>query len=165
MYRLANQTDSPYLSNIGRLADVIAAIQVLGTYKFYKCDFAEWADRICGDPARAGHWRKVLEDHPEFFRLDSRRERASLVWRRQHQKLFDVDLAKSISRAEFDALDDERKKRISRLALSSDEISTLVDTAINLHQRVMENRKDQRWLITALIGLLGVVLGAWIARS
>lgn len=163
MYRLVNQTDSPYLSNVGRLADVIAAIQVLGTYKFYKCDFAEWSDRICGDSARADHWRKVLEDHPEFFRLDSRRERASLVWRRQHQKLFDVDLAQSISRREFDALDDERRKRISRLPLSSDEISTLVDTAINLHQRVLENRKDQRWLITALIGLLGVILGAWIS--
>lgn len=29
-------TNSPYLSDLNRLADVIAAIQVMGTYKFYK---------------------------------------------------------------------------------------------------------------------------------
>lgn len=145
------------------MADVIAAIQVLGVYKFYKCDFAEWSDRISGDPTKENHWRTVFENHPEFFRLDSKRERASLVWRRQHQKLFDVDRANSISRAEFDVLDDEGKKRISRLPLSSEEIATLVDAAINLHQRLLENRKDQRWFVTALIGLLGVALGAGIS--
>jgi hypothetical protein len=162
MYRLVDQTDSPYLSNTARLADVIAAIQVLSVYKFYKCDFKEWADRISGDPGKAVHWKRVFEEHPEFFRLDSRRERASLVWRRQHQKLFDVDLATSITRAEFDTLDEGKRTRISRLPLSSDEIATLVDAAINLHQRALENKKDQRWLITALIALLGVVIGAFI---
>jgi len=37
---------SPYLNDTGRLADVIAAIQAMGTYKFYKLDFEGWADRI-----------------------------------------------------------------------------------------------------------------------
>jgi hypothetical protein len=163
MYRLVNVTDSPYLLYNGRLGDVIAAIQVLGTYKFYKSSFEEWADRISGDTKQADSWRKVFEDHPEFFRLDSKRERASLVWRRQHQKLFDVDRAQTISRADFDMLSDEQKKRVSRLPLSSSEIETLINTAINLHSRALESRQDQRWLVTALIGLLGVIVGAWIA--
>ena len=81
---------SPYLAD-GRLADVIAALQATATYKFYKLDFARWADRIVGEKAKANHWRKVFEEHPEFFRLDSDRRRASLVWRRQHQKRYDVD--------------------------------------------------------------------------
>jgi hypothetical protein len=33
-------SESPYLPNSGRLADVIAAIQAMGTYKFYKLTFA-----------------------------------------------------------------------------------------------------------------------------
>jgi hypothetical protein len=163
MYRLVKQSDSPYLLHDDRLGDVIAAIQTLGTYKFYKLDFADWADRICGDVKQADHWRKLFEEHPEFFRLDSKRERPSLVWRRQHQKLFNVDLGAAMSRDEYNNLDDEQKKRISRLPLSSGEIETLVNTAINLHNRALESRKDQRWWVTAVIGLAGVLLGAWIS--
>ena len=56
---------SPYLINNNRLADVIAAIQVIGSYRFYKLDFAEWSNRISGDESKADYWRKVLEEHPE----------------------------------------------------------------------------------------------------
>jgi hypothetical protein len=38
--------ESAYLANSGRLADVIVAIQAMGTYKFYKLSFEGWADRI-----------------------------------------------------------------------------------------------------------------------
>jgi hypothetical protein len=64
-------TNSPYLSDLNRLADVIAAIQVMGTYKFYKLDFKGWADRISGQSSNADYWRIIFEEHPEFFRLDS----------------------------------------------------------------------------------------------
>ena len=154
--------DSAYLENDKRLADVIAAIQTLAIYKFYKLDFAGWADRITGDPALAFHWKRVFEQHPEFFRLDSKRERASLVWRRQHQKLFHVDLGKEISRQEYLALSSEEKLRVSRTSLDSTEITALIDTAIKLYGQALESRKDQRWLLTALLTLLGVVLGAAI---
>ena len=62
---------NPYTNNPNRLADVIAAIQVMGTYKFYKLEFSSWADRIAGDETNGVYWKKVFEDHPEFFRLDS----------------------------------------------------------------------------------------------
>jgi hypothetical protein len=75
--------DDPYLDNPQRLADVIAAIQAMGTYKFYKLTFKGWAERIVADESEAEHWKTVFEDHPEFFRLDTDREKASLVWRRQ----------------------------------------------------------------------------------
>lgn len=71
---------SPYIKNNQRLADVVAAIQVMGTYKYYKLDFEGWADRISGDSNQAEYWEKVFEEHPEFFRLDSKRKKASLVW-------------------------------------------------------------------------------------
>lgn len=158
------KVDSPYLENEKRLADVIAAIQTLATYKFYKLPFSGWADRITGDAKQEYHWKYVFEQHPEFFRLDSKRERASLVWRRQHRKLFHVDLGKEITRQEFLALSDQEKDRVSRTPLDSGEITALIDTAIKLYGQALESRKDQRWLITALLTLLGVVLGAGIAQ-
>ncbi len=153
---------SPYLKENDRLADVIAAIQAMGTYKFYKLDFAGWSDRISGDDSMADHWRQVFQDHPEFFRLDSKKERASLVWRRQHQKLFDVDKEEKIKREDFKVLDDKQKKRISRMPLESSELDTLINTAINLHSRALEYKRDTRWWVTGAIGLIGVILGAII---
>jgi hypothetical protein len=161
--------ESPYLVDNDRLADVIAAIQTLGTYKFYKLTFAAWADRITGDEGKADHLQKVFEDHPEFFRLDSKRERASLVWRRQHQKVFNVDTEQKVSPEVYDALSQDQKSRVSRTPLGSSELAILINTAIDLHSRALERKQDTRWwitgaigLVTGVIGLVGVIVGAYI---
>lgn len=157
------KTDSPYLFPPNRLADVIAAIQAMATYKFYKLPFDGWADRISGDPSKGGSWKKVFEEHPEFFRLDSQREKASLVWRRQYPKLFHVDREQRLSPEEYSTLNPEEKLRVSRNALSASDIKTLVDTAVNLHSRALEEKKDSRWwlaLVSAGGALVGSLLGA-----
>ncbi len=156
------KANSPYLQNEKRLADVIAAIQTLATYKFYQLTFAQWADRITDDLAQAAHWKQVFEQHPEFFRLDSTREKVSLVWRRQHHKLYHIDLDKNISKQEYWQLSDEEKEKVTRTPLNSSEITALIDAAIKLYSQQLENRNDQRWLGTSLLALLGVVLGAVI---
>ena len=153
---------SPYLNEPNRLAEVLSAIQVMGTYKFYKLDFSGWADRINGDKNQADHWKKIFEEHPEFFRLDVGRERASLVWRRTYTKHYDVDREEKISRAEFFQLSDEQKTRISRRPLTNSDISTLISAAIQLHSRALEHQQDKRWWISGVVGLLGVLLGAFI---
>jgi hypothetical protein len=157
---------SPYLDNPQRLADVIAAIQAMGTYKFYKLPFDGWADRITADKSQADHWRRIFEEHPEFFRLDSKRERASLVWRRQNPKRYHVDQEKHLSEAEFQALSDDQKNRVSRAPLTPPDIKTLVDTAINLHSRAIELKHEKRWWIplisSAIGGLVGAALGAFV---
>jgi len=124
---------NPYTENDNRLADVIAAIQVMATYKFYKLDFSGWADRIKGNENNGDYWKRIFEEHSEFFRLDSRRERGSLVWRINYQKLYNVDKEEKISREQYISLTDEQKLRISRNPLTNSDISTLVNTAINLH--------------------------------
>lgn len=151
---------SPYLKNDARLSDVIAAIQAMGTYKYYKLDFAGWSDRIIGAKTEADHWRKVFEEHPEFFRLDSDRMRASLIWRRQHQKLYDVDTESTISREQYGTLSNKQQERISRSPLTSTELTTLVKTAIDLHSRAIERKRDARWWIVGIFTLAGVVLGS-----
>jgi len=159
---MCKKNENPYTENSNRLADIIAAIQVMGTYKFYKLDFSGWADRIAGDDTKGNYWKKVFEEHPEFFRLDSDRSKASLVWRRNYQKLYDVDKETKISKEEFKVLSSDQKKRISRNPLTNSDVSTLVNTAINLHSREIEHKKDSRWWISGVIGLLGVILGAVI---
>ena len=163
--------ESPYLKN-NRLADVIAALQAAGRYKFYKLDVPGWADRIVGDRTQSEYWRKVFEEHPEFFRLDSNRSRGSLVWRRQHQKRYDVDAGTSLSKEASVRLSEEQKKRISRDPLGTEELATLINTAVNLHSRAIEHDRARRWwvspavgIIGALSGLLGAIVGAIIAGS
>ena len=155
-------SESPYLANDNRLADVIAAVQAMGTYKFYKLDFAGWADRIVGDENQAEYWRRVFEEHPEFFRLDRGRGKASLVWRRQHPKQFNVDTAKLITKTEFLALSAEEQARVSRTPMGESEIGLLIKTAVDLHSRALERQQDRRWWAPGIFGIIGVVVGAFV---
>ena len=156
---------NPYTTNKNRLADVIAAIQVMATYKFYKAEHSTWAKRIEGDESNGEYWKKIFKEHPEFFRLGGERNKASLVWRRNYQKLYDVDLEEKISRDKFKSLNKEEKARISRIPLADSDISTLINTAINLHTRELDEKKDARWWIAAIAGfsgMLGAIIGSLI---
>ncbi len=46
---MRNEYRSPCIDNQNRLADVIAAIQAMGVYKFHMRTFEEWAEGISGD--------------------------------------------------------------------------------------------------------------------
>jgi hypothetical protein len=157
---------SPYLDDPQRLGDVIAAIQAMGTYKFYKQTFEGWAARIAADTSKADHWKKVFEEHPEFFRLDTDRKMASLVWRRQYPRRFQVDTQQNLTFAEYEGLSDEDKKRVSRNTLTPQDIKTLVDTAIELHSRAVDLQHEKRWWIplvsSAIGGSIGAAIGAFL---
>jgi hypothetical protein len=153
---------SPYLLHENRLADVIAAIQTMGTYKFYKLDFGNWADRITGDKNNADYWRKIFEQHPEFFRLDSQKLRASLVWRRQYPKRYNVDTNSVIDKDEYYSLPEDKKLRISRNPLETETIQALVKTAIDLHSTALQHQQDKRWWIPLIVSGIGGLIGAII---
>jgi hypothetical protein len=139
----------------------------MSTYKFYKLPFDDWADRINGDSSRGAYWQNIFEEHPEFFRLDGPRQRASLVWRRQYPKRFHVDQERVLTKDEYIALDGDTKERVSRNRLTPADIKTLIDTAINLHARALEEQKERRWwlpLASVIGGLIGGVLGALIGK-
>lgn len=155
-------TDSPYLRDANRLGDVIAALQAMAVYKFYKLTFEDWADRLTADKTQAEKWKTIFSEHPEFFRLDGAKERASLVWRRQFPRRYDVDNERVLSAEEYRLLPAERSARMSRNPLSSADIKALVDTAVNLHSRALEHQKDKRWwvaLASAAGGLVGAIVG------
>ncbi|AGQ92260.1 hypothetical protein MZJ31_004496 [Vibrio parahaemolyticus] len=159
---------SPYLKNHNRLGNVISAIQVMGKYGFYKLDYAGWAMRITGDENNADYWKTIFEEHPEFFRVDGEGKKVSLAWRRSYRKRYNVDEQRDLSFQEFNALNDEEKKRISRTPLSGEEITVLIQTAIELHSRAIEQNKEYRWLSNPLLSILGGVLAAfigWLAKG
>jgi hypothetical protein len=169
MWKLWNKqttVESPYLRP-GRLADVIAAIQCMAVYKFYKLSFSAWADRIAADETQSQKWATIFSEHPEFFRLDSARQKASLVWRRQFPKRYDVDEERALSERELLTLPPPKIGRLSRLPLTPADVKTLIDTAVNLHSRALEQQKDRRWwlpILTAAAALVGSVAGALIKK-
>lgn len=153
---------SPYLVDDRRLGDVIAAIQVMGTYKFYKLEFAKWSERITGSEDGGTHWRTVFAEHSEFFRLDGAREKASLVMRRQHPKLYNVDTGEMISKDCFESLAAIDRERISRQPLTPDQTAALVKTAIELHSRALDHEQSRRWWVPIVSSFIGGLLGASI---
>lgn len=166
-----NDTLSPYLTSPKRLADVIAAIQVMGVYKFYKADFASWSDRICADKTQANHWRKVFEDHPEFFRLDGAKAKASLVWRRQFPRIYHVDRGRELTSEELQQLPaQEHDTRVSRRPLAPSDVNALVTAAMDLHTRALEHQRERRWWVDVLVAvfvavasLVGAMLGGYLS--
>ena len=155
-------TKSPYLKQ-QRLADVIAAIQVMSTYKFYKLDFAGWSKRITGVDTNAEYWRKVFVEHPEFFRLNNDQSKVSLVWRRSYQRNYHVDREETLTREQIKALPEiEQTQRLSRSPLTNSDTATLISTAIDLHSRAIASQQEKRWLLPSLVTVLAVCLGAII---
>ena len=157
-------SENPYLKS-GRLPNVIAAITTLGTYRYYKLSFEKCAERICNKPEEAHRWGQIFLEHPEFFRINPNNNMASLVWRRQNPKLYDTRNHKEISRSDFDNLNDHEKRRISRRPLAPAEITALIDVAINLHERALDQSKARKWWIpifTAVLSFIGAIAGVWI---
>ena len=167
--------DSPYLKSC-RLGDVIAALQVLAYYKFYRLDVEEWAKRITGDKAGAPSLETVFRDHPEFFQMTTAgaESRAALVARRSFTRSYDVDIGEEVSKDEAMSRqnDDKAWQRLSRRPLKPDEVSVLIRTAIDMHDRAVQQRNAGRWWVPlaasgiGLIGgVIGTVAGVWLATT
>lgn len=60
--------NNPYLKDY-RLADVIAELQIMGTYPWAKRKVVSWTKKL-GKHKSGENWKDVFEDHPEFFSLD-----------------------------------------------------------------------------------------------
>lgn len=158
---MTEKSNSPYLK-AERLKDVIAAIQVTGKYAFYKLSPTEWSKRIAGDESQAEYWCTVFSEHPEFFRFNETGDKVSLVWRRSYRKRYSVDDERNLSFTEYSNLSETEKMRVSRTPLTSDELSILINTAISLHTRAIEQDREYRWLSSPLFSLLGVAFGSFL---
>ncbi|MED5238748.1 MAG: hypothetical protein VX379_04140 [Pseudomonadota bacterium] len=159
MLRIKLKT-SPYIANPNRLADLIAAIQVLGTYRFASRSLDKWEKRLGRTPVSAPNWETVFKQHPEFF--TTQRENISVVWRRSRERNYDTYSRKLLPREEVIRLaEDEKKtgeKRLSRPPLAPSEVTKLVEIAISLHEREIKHAQERRWWITAVVAVASLII-------
>lgn len=149
---------SPYLENNWRLADVIAAIQVMGSYPYASRVVNSWAEKL-GVPLSADSWSHIFKEHPEFFRL-SDDDWASLRWRHAYDKNYDAESGKELTREEKEDLPKEAQTNLSRKVLTADQVEALLNTAIELHSRAVAVQQESRWLVPIIASFIGGILGA-----
>ena len=151
---------SPYLKSDRRLGDVIAAIQLLGTYQWANREIGSWAKQL-DTPETSGEaaWASVFREHPEFFRINDL-GKASLRWRHAYDRTYNTKTRKTITVEEFDQLNENEKQIYSRPPLTAEQVQSLMATAVELHGRAIAHSQEKRWLTLVLFTLLGVVLGA-----
>lgn len=166
--KIFQSSNSPYILNPSRLADLSATIQVLGTYRFASRKLEKWVARLGRTPVSAEDWITVFKQHPEFFTIQG--DKISVVWRRSRERNYDTYIRKTVSRdeaIELTKLEEENEQtRLSRPPLDTTVISKLVDIAISLHEREIRHGQERRWWKTATIcGWLNYNCGSHIMRS
>ena len=166
---------SPYLASDGRLADIIAAIQVMGAHpKYANLVVPEW-DKKLDKPTSASTWAELCNEHPEFFRVKETnggdKKWVSLRWRWALDQNYDPNEKRSLSQDEISRLSPQEKSELTRAPLETSQIETLIDAAISLHTQAIEHERQKQWwvpvvipAITALIGAGLGFLGAWLGK-
>jgi hypothetical protein len=163
----------PYLRP-NRLTDLLAAIQTMALFDRYRRPAKRWAYLISGDESREDYWREIFDQHPEFFRPSSAHSgQYALVWRRAGNGRYHRSFGRILDQTEYDALSlDDKKRYISRPPVPEDQIKTLLDTAIHLHEKAVDARRERRWWVTPVIAVLstlgsfaGAVIGARVPRD
>lgn len=150
------QQDSPYLRNRHRLADVLAALQVMGAYTWASRKVSAWEDKL-GAPKSSNSWLEIFDEHPEFFRVSG--EWISLRWRHGYDRNFSPTASRELTSTEIAKLPSDEKDDLTRKALESDQIEALMNTAIELHNRAIAHSQERRWLTPLLFALLGTIIG------
>ena len=117
----------------GRLEDVLALIQVLALHEFSHRSSSGLKKELKKDPISSKEWIDIAKEHQEFFRVvEQKTNSISLV-------------ARHLSKDE----NNDRKP------LSSEQTQTLLNTAIELHDRQL--KRESRWavLIPVWVAVLG----------
>lgn len=162
-----NPRKSPYLKS-GRLADVIAALQIMGAGERPEREIKGWAKELSYSESESDleKWASVFKEHPEFFLVyhlqDDATPKAALRWRYTN-KLYDSKIGKEYTPQEKEFLPEKERWLLTTRPLTSDAIAALMNTAIELHSRAIEELSASRWwvpIMAACLGFGGAVLGA-----
>ena len=139
---------SPYLQD-SRLADIVAAIQVMGIYPWASRKPEDWLKTI-GEPLSAADWGAIFKAHPEIFRL-TQGGWASLRWRHGYRRTFDPIVARSFTDSERGVLTALQRDDLTHKPLTPDQTQALMTTALNLHERAVAHAQERRWLARSFL--------------
>jgi hypothetical protein len=167
---------SPYLID-GRLPDVLAAIQYLGSAVRPEATIENLAlnlDRK-SDSDTVEKWTAVFRDHREFFLMytleKDPKQKAALRWRYAYKR-YDAVGNKEYTDAEYldldpkDPIEGPIRERLTSKPLTAEQIQTLVNTAIGLRTTALEEQKASVWwvpLLAAILAFLGTIAGTWLS--
>lgn len=173
--------ESPYLKP-GRLADVLAGIQVMAVSEQYRQSLEDWTYYLSGlrmgtsdnspqATKAAARWRSVFDDHPEFFRPSIVNPGDyALVLRRGLPRRYDLEQQKLLSERDLAQMVPERG-RITRAPLAHAEMKALLEVALSLHKEATEREAAVRsgrlaWLpvFGSLTGVLLGIAGTLLAK-
>ena len=182
---------SAYLEK-DRLAQVIAAIQIMGTSDWPSGSLNRWVSELEAGaqltPKQLGltpihfgerkKWAAVFEQHPEFFKTFTvaGEERVALRWR--FSQSVNSNGKKPVAAAATaapahdgpadvgwtagDQAPDDTEHKSDGHPLTPDQISVLMTTAIELHSRAVAERNILDRFGPALITAVGALIGAVI---
>jgi hypothetical protein len=161
--------DSPYLKHPQRLADIMAAIQVMAESEWDRRTLDDWKRFLGEKPVSAKVWKEVFESHPEFFGIEPRKkggENAFLRVRRAFKRYDIEEPEKELSHPEAEELiqkDASVEDRLTRKPLSDDLLEVLLKIAIEQQARALALVEAGHWWVSPVSALLGVILGAVLA--
>jgi hypothetical protein len=161
-----------------RLANVIAAIQILGVSDRSSGSLNRWvaeleaseeltSEQLDQSPikfAERKKWLTVFEQHPEFFKTYTLRGEQRVLLRMRYAQAVNLDLkaeAAAPEKPETNEKPDDPGEPASIVGkpLTPDQIQVLINTAIELHSReAMVERGPERFR-PFLMATLGAVLG------
>lgn len=127
----------PYTKD-GRLADVLALIQVLALDERTYRSESGLSDELQGKPSSSDSWQELAADHPEFFRV-AKEKRSPIALVARHVTPEDDEGAKP---------------------LAASLMHRLLETAIELHDRQVSAAERWKAWIPALAAAVGGFAGA-----
>lgn len=154
------ELQSPYVTEQHRLADVIAALQVMGTYRYSAWSVESWAELLGEKPRSAETWLAVFNDHPEFFRSGVEDDGLqTLALRRAQPRVYNTKTNEEITIAQFKELPAEGRSHISRRPLSSQQITSLIEVAVKLQSKAFARRQELRWWVPHVMSIVTLLVG------
>src|SRR5215469_16988790 len=165
--RIAKHSSSPYLTHSARLGDVIAAIQVLGPFPFHAIIQNHWG-RHFGTALSSpdGKWDAVFTQHPEFFRLIEPNGDVASRWRFAFERTYNPRTNIHYTPEErHTKLTEEQRNALDRTPLRLDQVSALLNLAVELHARALAQAQDVRWKLQAAIGFFAGLLVAGLGAA
>jgi hypothetical protein len=154
---------------------VLAAIQVMAAFRWDQRILDHWTDQLGRKPRSAATWSEVFADHPEFFGstrdIDERHDRERpeqyfLRWRWSAPRRYDPELLRELTAEEIRGLIDSDKydsAKIGRMPLASDQVGTLLKTAIELHNQAISQENRVRWWLPIILTLVGTMVTLLVA--
>ncbi len=154
---------SPYLLEY-RLSDVMAAIQVLAASKWPALLRRDWV-KLGKAQSSSDTWLEVFQQHPEFFWLDGGEQRVTLRWRSALGHNYDEKTGRLYTPEEVDALGERMSEQaiddwLKQRPLSTDEIGTLMNAAIELYKQALSFQQESHWWVPVISSLAGGIIGA-----